>query len=62
MRMSVSEGKHKKKANLCGWGTDNGAKGKRCQAQSTRARVLRKDVSKEKITKKIKKTYAEGRQ
>ena len=62
MRMSVSERKHKKKANLCGWGTDNEAKGKRCWAQSTRARVLGKDVSKEKITKKIKKTYAEGRQ
>ena len=62
MRMSVSERKHKKKANLRGWGMDNGAKGKRCRAQSTRARVLRKDVSKEKITKKIKKTYAEGRQ
>ena len=62
MRMSVSEGKQQKKVNLCDWGADNGAKGKRCRAQSTRARVLRKDVSKEKITKKIKKTYAEGRQ
>ena len=62
MRMSVSEGKQQKKVNLRDWGTDNGAKGKRCRAQSARARVLRKDVSKEKITKKIKKTYAERRQ
>ena len=56
------KGNNKKKVNLRDWGADNGAKGKRRQAQSARARVLRKDVSKEKITKKIKKTYAEGRQ
>ena len=38
------KGNNNKKGNLRGWGVDNGAKGKRCQAQSTRARVLGKDI------------------